>query len=183
MAALESLEIPLGTVLPHFSLFDTEGAHFMDDSAVGRKGLLVVFTCNHCPYAKAVWPRFIRIGTYALSMDVNVLAVNPNINPNYPDDAPSEMKKKIQEWGIPFPYLIDSAQDAARAFKAQCTPDIYLFDKQKKLVYHGRMDDNWQDESKVTRLELKEALDNLIEGKPIPDKQVPSIGCSIKWVS
>jgi thiol-disulfide isomerase/thioredoxin len=183
MAALESLEIPLGTVLPHFRLFDTEGILFTDESAAGRKGLLVVFTCNHCPYARAVWPRFIRIGKEALSRDVNVLAINPNINPKYPDDAPSEMKKKIQEWGIPFPYLIDGKQETARSFKAQCTPDIYLFDERKKLVYHGRMDDNWQDESKVTRMELKEALDHLVDGKPISEKQIPSIGCSIKWVS
>ena len=183
MAATESLEIPLGAILPHFALCDTEGLLFSDDSAAGKKGLLVAFTCNHCPYAKAVWPRFIRIGKYALSMGVNVLAINPNINPQYPDDSPSEMKKKIKEWGIPFPYLIDSKQEAARAFKAQCTPDIYLFDERKKLVYHGRMDDNWQDESKVTKAELKDALEDLLNGKPISEKQIPSIGCSIKWVS
>lgn len=181
MAALESVEIPLGTIMPKFSLRDPDGIIQVSDYAVGKKGLLVVFTCNHCPYAKAVWPRMIRLGRYALEREINVIAINPNINPKYPDDAPDEMRKKMKEWDIPFPYLIDDTQKVARAFDAQCTPDIYLFDAKQKLVYHGRVDDNWQDESKVTKEELKEALSNLAEGKPIPGKQIPSIGCSIKW--
>jgi hypothetical protein len=123
----------------------------------------------------------IRLGAYAQKNGINVLAINPNIHPDYPDDTPDEMRKKIAEWGIPFPYLIDSTQQTAREFKAQCTPDIYLFDTSKKLVYHGRVDDNWQDESKVTKEELKEALENLIAGKPLTGEQFPSIGCSIKW--
>ena len=181
MARLESLDIPLGTKMPKFILRDPDGVIQVSDYALGKKGLLIAFTCNHCPYAKAVWPRIIRLGRYALENDVNVLAINPNINPNYPDDSPDEMRKKIKEWGIPFPYLIDNTQKTAREFKAQCTPDIYLFDASQKLVYHGRVDDNWQDESKVTKEELKEAIENLIFGKPITEKQIPSIGCSIKW--
>jgi len=91
------------------------------------------------------------------------------------------MQKKNKEWGIPFPYLIDNTQKTARDFDAQCTPDIYLFDTEQRLVYHGRVDDNWQEESKVTKEELKEAIAALAEGKPITEKQFPSIGCSIKW--
>jgi len=181
MAHLESVDVPLGTTMPKFILQDTNGVVQISDYLTGKKGLLVVFTCNHCPYAKAVWPRMIRLGRDAVARGVNVVAINPNIHPNYPDDAPAEMAKKVVEWGIPFPYLIDATQNVAHAFDAQCTPDIYLFDAAQKLVYHGRLDDNWQDEAKVTREELKDAIVNLVEGKPIAVKQFPSMGCSIKW--
>jgi peroxiredoxin len=181
MARLESIDVPLGTKMPKFILRDPDGVIHVSDYTFGKKGLLVVFTCNHCPYARAVWPRIIRLGRYAIEQRINVVAINPNINPNYPDDAPVEMSKKIKEWGIPFPYLIDDTQKVAHAFDAQCTPDIYLFNATQKLVYHGRIDDNWQEESKVTKEELKDAISNLSEGKPIAAKQIPSLGCSIKW--
>jgi hypothetical protein len=179
--AIESISVALGTTIPKFILGDPNGVIQVSDYAFGKKGLLVVFTCNHCPYAKAVWPRIIRLGKYAIEKGINVVAINPNINPDYPDDAPGEMRKKISEWGIPFPYLIDETQKVAREFDAQCTPDIYLFDASRKLVYHGRVDDNWKEESQVTKEELKEAVVSLAEGKPISDMQYPSIGCSIKW--
>jgi peroxiredoxin len=182
MARLESINVPLGSLMPKFTLRDPDGVIQVSDYAVGKKGLLVVFTCNHCPYAKAVWPRMIRLGRYALEREINVLAINPNINPKYPDDAPGEMSKKIKEWGIPFPYLVDDTQKVARAFDAQCTPDIYLFNVDQKLVYHGRLDDNWQEEAKVTKEELKDAITAFAEGKPISEKQIPSMGCSIKWL-
>jgi peroxiredoxin len=182
MARIESIEVPLGTTMPKFILKDPEGVIQVSDYTFGKKGLLVVFTCNHCPYAKAVWPRMIRLGRYALEQEIGFVAINPNINPSYPDDAPAEMGRKIKEWGIPFPYLIDDTQKVARAFDAQCTPDIYLFNAEQKLVYHGRLDDNWQDESKVTKEELKEAVTYLAEGRPISAKQFPSMGCSIKWL-
>lgn len=181
MALMYSTDIPLGTQMPAFELKDPFGNVYRSDEMFGEKGLLVVFTCNHCPYAIAVWPRLIRLAEYAKTVGINTVAINPNIHPNYPDDAPEKMAEKIKEWGITFPYLVDETQNTARAFKAQCTPDIYLFDNQKRLVYHGRIDDNWQDESKVTRHELKEAIDNLSQGKPISPVQYPSMGCSIKW--
>jgi hypothetical protein len=137
--------------------------------------------CNHCPYAQAVWPRFIRLAAYAKGMRINTVAINPNINPEYPEDSPAEMKKKIKEWAIGFPYLVDETQDVARAFKAQCTPDIYLYNNDRKLVYHGRVDDNWKDESAVTREELKEALNNHAAGIAVSKDQKPAMGCSIKW--
>jgi len=181
--AIESIEIPLGTVLPPFDLPDTNGTVFHSDRLIGPKGLLVIFTCNHCPYAKAVWPRTITIAQEGQRLGIQTVAINPNINPEYPEDAPSVMKAKIKEWGIPFPYLVDESQEVARAFKAQCTPDIYLFDAAGRLAYHGRVDDNWQDVSKVTRQELKEAVVNTAAGRPASGKQHPSLGCSIKWRS
>jgi len=181
MALMYSVDVPLGTRMPDFELKDPFGNVYKSDDLYGDKGLLVVFTCNHCPYAIAVWPRLIRLSKYAKELGINTVAINPNIHPNYPEDAPEKMIEKIKEWGIPFPYLIDETQEVAKAFKAQCTPDIYLFDKDHKLVYHGRIDDNWQDESKVTKEELKEAITNLAEGKQINPVQYPSMGCSIKW--
>lgn len=181
MALLESVVVPLGSKMPAFEVTDPQGKPYKGDALYGKKGLLIAFTCNHCPYAIAVWPRFIRLAKHARQLGINTAAINPNINPDYPDDAPEKMVQKIKEWGIDFPYLVDESQNVAREFKAQCTPDIYLFNDKKQLVYHGRIDDNWQEESKVTRQELKEALDNLAAGKPVSQPQKPSMGCSIKW--
>lgn len=181
MVLLESIEIPLGTEMPDFELKDPHGKIFKSDCLYAGKGLLVVFTCNHCPYANAVWPRLIKLAGYARDLGINTVAINPNIHPDYPEDAPEKMIEKMVKLGIEFPYLVDETQQTAKAFKAQCTPDIYLFNKEHKLVYHGRIDNNWQDESKVTKEELKEAIVNLANNKPISQKQYPSMGCSIKW--
>lgn len=184
MALLESIFIPIGTQMPSFTLKDPEGKTYKSDDFYGddkNRGLMIAFTCNHCPYAIAVWPRLIRLAKYAKGMRINTIAINPNINPDFPDDSPENMKKKIKELGIDFPYLVDETQQTAKAFKAQCTPDIFLFNQKRELIYHGRIDDNWQDESKITREELKEALNNHAAGLPIDKKQFPSMGCSIKW--
>ena len=162
MALLESMVIPLGTKMPDFQIKDPWGKLFKGNEQYGEKGLLVVFTCNHCPYALAVWSRLIRLAKHARSVGINTLAINPNINPSYPDDAPDKMIEKIKNWGIDFPYLVDATQEVAKSFKAQCTPDIYFFNKDKELIYHGRIDDNWQEEKKVTRQELKEAMDSYV---------------------
>jgi peroxiredoxin len=179
--AIESIEIPLKTKMPTFELKDPFGKVYRSENMFGPKGLVVVFTCNHCPYAKAVWPRLVRLAEYGKSVGVNFVGINPNIHPDYPEDAPEVMKEKIKEWGINFPYLIDDSQQVAASFKAQCTPDIYLFNRQQELVYHGRIDDNWQDETRVTREELKDAITNLVKNQPILGAQFPSLGCSIKW--
>ena len=181
MALLESVVIPLETKMPDFEVKDPHGKLFKSKDLYGSRGLLIVFTCNHCPYALAVWPRLIRLAKHARALGINTVAINPNIHPNYPDDAPDKMILKIKELGIDFPYLVDETQKTAKDFKAQCTPDLYLFNSDKELVYHGRIDDNWQDESKVTKQELKEALDHLSCGKPVSQIQKPSMGCSIKW--
>lgn len=181
MALIESLDIPLGSPMPAFTLKDPDGKNYSGEKLFGKKGLLVAFTCNHCPYALAIWPRLIRLAADAKELGVNTVGINPNIHPDYPEDAPNQMKKKIKEWGIGFPYLVDETQKVAATFKAQCTPDLYLFDSNQKLVYHGQLDDNWQDEKKVKKQILKEAIQNLASGKPILTNQKPSMGCSIKW--
>lgn len=181
MALIESISIPLGTEMPDFRLKDPLGREYDGRSLYGKKGLLVAFTCNHCPYAIAVWPRLVALSKKAAPLGVATVAVNPNINPAYPDDAPPRMAEKIIEWAIPFPYLVDQSQKAARDFKAQCTPDLYLFDAARRLCYHGRLDDNWKDAGAVKQEELWEAVQALAAGKPAPARQAPSMGCSIKW--
>lgn len=181
MALIESSQIQLGSKMPSFRLNDANGISYSSQQLLGKNGLLLAFTCNHCPYAIAVWPRFIELSQYAIKHDINVTAINPNIHPDYPLDSPEEMKIKINEWKIPFPYLVDESQSVARDFDAQCTPDIYLYNGKCELVYHGRIDDNWQNEQKVTKQELKHAIQALASGQSISTNQKPSMGCSIKW--
>ena len=181
MALMESITIALGTKMPEFELKDPASKSFKSDQLYGKKGLLVAFTCNHCPYALAIWPRLIRLAQHAASLGVNTVGINPNLHPDYPEDAPERMKEKIKEWGIHFPYLVDETQEVARIFQAQCTPDLYLFDSNRKLVYHGRLDDNWKEEKQVKKQELKEAIEQLTSGQKIIGKQYSSMGCSIKW--
>ncbi len=181
MALVESVDLPLGSKMPDFELPDPFGKLYKSAELAGEKGLLIVFTCNHCPYAKALWKRFIRLAGYAGEVGINTVAVNPNIHPEYPEDSAEMMKKNIEVLKIDFPYMIDESQEIARQFFAQCTPDIYLYDADSRLVYHGRFDDNWQDEKAVTKEELKEAIENLSRGELVSPYQFPSMGCSIKW--
>ena len=182
MSLMASIKISLGTKIPNFQLSDPNGQMYSSDSLFGEKGLLVVFTCNHCPYANAVWPRLVAIAKDAKQEKIATVAINPNINPDYPDDAPEKMIDKINDLGIDFPYLADETQQVAKDFKAQCTPDVYLFNGNKELVYHGRIDDNWQEEDNVTCHELREVIKALVHGKEIERRQNPSMGCSIKWL-
>ncbi len=181
MALVESTNIKIGNKMPEISLKDPSEKLFTSKSLRGPNGLLVVFTCNHCPYAKAIWPRLINLSRSAKSMGIYTVAINPNINPNYPEDSPENMTKFIRESRVPFPYLVDDTQQTARSYNAQCTPDIYLLDHNETLVYHGRFDDNWKESEKVTSQDLKLALENLALGKPALQHQFPSMGCSIKW--
>ena len=181
MALVESSDIPLGSNMPPFSLPDPEGRVFNSWDCFGEQGLLVVFTCNHCPYAVAQWGRLIRLAQRARHLGVNTVAINPNIHPDYPQDAPEGMRELVGKLRIDFPYLVDGMQKVARAFGAQCTPDPYLFNRDAELVYHGRIDDNWQDEDAVTRHELWDAIEALAAGEALEAQQNPAMGCSIKW--
>ena len=181
MALMESTTVALGTAMPDFKLADPGGRAYEGRALYGPKGLLVAFTCNHCPYAIAVWPRLVRLAAKAKALGVETAAVNPNIHPGYPDDAPAKTTLKIKEWAVTFPYLVDETQAVAREFKAQCTPDLYLYGADRRLAYHGRLDDNWQEEGKVTKEELWDAVQALAAGRPPVTSQRPSLGCSIKW--
>ena len=181
--AVESVKVPLYSEIPSFKLKDAYGKEYSSDELFGSKGLVVIFTCNHCPYAQAIWPRTIELYHKVKDKGINFVAINPNAaNPNYPEDSVEKMKEYIQKWNIPFVYLVDETQEVARRFQAQCTPDIYLYNSEKKLVYHGRFDDNWKDYQNVKSKDLENAINNLLEGKLIDENQYPSIGCSIKWI-
>jgi len=181
MALVASIHVESGWALPDVELKDVDGRRVRLLDQTGRNGLLAAFTCNHCPYALAVWPRLIRYAAAFREKGVNTVAINPNIHPGYPEDSVPAMKDKMAEWGVDFPYLADETQRVARTFDAQCTPDLYLFDKTGKLYYHGRFDDYWKDETKVTQQELAPAVDAMLAGQPAPQPQHPTIGCSIKW--
>ncbi len=181
MVLMKSFDHPLGFGMPDFLLPDPFGNKIGAKQSLGEKGLLIVFNCNHCPYAIAQWPRLVRLAQEARTLGINTIAINANIHPDYPDDAVDRMPATMEKLGIDFPYLVDESQEVAREFKAQCTPDPFLFDAAGRLVYHGRIDDNWQDENAVTSQELKAALQALADGKPIAEPQHPSMGCSIKW--
>lgn len=182
MALVGSIHVAQRSKLPDFSLNDPAGAAHDNRELMGENGLLLVVTCNHCPYAIAVWQRVIRLAKEIRKKGVNTVAINPNIHPDYPADSPAAMQEKIAEWGIDFPYLVDADQSLARALAAQCTPDIYLYNAEGRLYYHGRIDDYWKDESQVTKQELAPAVESMISGQPAPAIQHPTIGCSIKWL-
>ncbi len=179
---LESIPIKLGQKMPAFSCNSPTGESHSSTTLMGAKGLLIVFTCNHCPYAIAIWQRLIKLAQEAAPLGIHTVAINPNIHPNYPDDQPEKMIEKIDEWGISFPYLVDENQSIAKAYQAQCTPDLYLLNRNEELVYHGRLDDNWKNPKDVKQQELRTAILSLSQGLPVSTIQHPSMGCSIKWL-
>ncbi|MDX8398415.1 MAG: thioredoxin family protein [Mariprofundaceae bacterium] len=181
MALVASIHVDLGWDMPDVKLNDSKGQQYALKDCMGENGLVVAFTCNHCPYAIAVWPRLVKHAKALRQQGINMVAINPNIVPELPEDSIPAMQEKLAEWGIDFPYLADETQEVAKTFEAQCTPDLYMFDKSAKLYYHGRIDNYWKDETKVTAQELLPAAEALITGQDAPKVQHPTIGCSIKW--
>ncbi|MBT5856249.1 thioredoxin family protein [bacterium] len=181
MALVESVSIQLGTKMPDFFLATPDEESLSSDSLMGEKGLLVVFTCNHCPYAIAIWDRVIALANEFESKGISTVAINPNIHPGYPEDSSENMTRLIEQRGIEFPYLVDPDQSVARSYDAQCTPDLYLLNTKQELVYHGRLDDNWQRPDQVEKQDLRLAMTALVAGESLLDTQLPSMGCSIKW--
>ncbi|MBO6933882.1 MAG: thioredoxin family protein [Deltaproteobacteria bacterium] len=182
MALAHSKGLPLGSSAPRFEgLMGTDGArHGLDDYA-DAKVLVVVFTCNHCPYAVAYEDRLVALHRDYASKGVQIVAINPNDAERYPDDSLPEMEKRAADKGFEFPYLQDETQEVARAYQAVCTPDPFVFDSDRKLVYAGRIDDSWRDPSAVTTRDLRIALDAVLAGDSVPVEPTPAMGCSIKW--
>ena len=182
MVATASTMMPLGTEAPPFSLPDTEGKTVSLSDFEGAKGYLIMFICNHCPYVKHVQHELARLGKEYQDKGVTVIAINSNDVENYPDDSPEKMAEEVKTQGYTFPYLYDETQEVAKAYGAACTPDFFLFDKNKKLAYRGQLDDSRRGNDKpVTGADLRAALDALLMGKPVPEEQKPSMGCNIKW--
>jgi peroxiredoxin len=173
--------MPLGTPAPAFSLPGVDGKTWSLDSFSDAELLVVVFTCNHCPYAIASEDRLLQLQADYRGKGVRLVAISANDAAKYPDDSFDEMKKRAAEKRFTFPYLYDESQAVARAYDAACTPDIFVFDRDRKLIYNGRIDDNWQKPADVTRRDLRAVLDAALAGKSVDFEHVPSMGCSIKW--
>jgi len=183
MALIKSADIELGKKLEHFVLEDSFGKEYSSKENFGKGGMIIAIMCNHCPYSNAIWKRLQEVSQFAKKLDINTVTINPNIHPNYPEDSPAHMRDKIKEFGITFPYLVDSEQNVSKSLEAVCTPDIFLFDDCGKLYYHGRLDDNWHDSKSVKDEDLREAIISLFGKQPPPSSQINSQGCSIKWIN
>ena len=183
MALTESTMLPLGTKAPEFALPDTiSGRTFTFEEVAGEKGTFVAFICNHCPYVIHVIEELVRVADDYREKGIGTVHISSNDVDKYPVDNPDHMHGFATQHRYTFPYLYDESQATARAYDAACTPDLYLFDAEGKLYYRGRLDGNRPGSGKAPDgSELRAALDNLLAGKPAPEKQYPSAGCNIKW--
>jgi len=184
MSAVNSTMLELGTKAPKFSLRDTvTGEDMKLKDFRGNKALVVMFISNHCPYVKNIKEGLVEYAKDYMPKGVGIVAISSNDVENYPDDSPEKMKKEAEKYGYPFPYLYDETQEVAKAYRAACTPDIYLFDQKHELKYRGQFDDSRPGNDKpVTGKDLRDATDLVLLGEDIPkDQQKPSTGCNIKW--
>lgn len=181
MVLLYSEKTKLGLTAPLFDLEGVDGKRYTLSCFQSQKVLVVMFICNHCPYVKAIEDRILALTRSYQGKSVQFVGICSNDSKDYPDDSPSNLKKRWLEKAYSFPYLIDSTQDVARQYGAVCTPEFYVFNESRELVYHGQFDDNWKSPEAVTKESLREAVDLTLKGvKPSAD-QISSMGCSIKW--
>lgn len=184
MTLTPSTMLSLGTKAPQFSLPDVVSGKTVSLSDFSqKKALLVMFICRHCPFVRHVQKEIARIGQDYREKSIGIIAISANDIKVYPEDAPENLKKQAEDLGFVFPYLYDESQDVAKTYTAACTPDFFLFDKERKLVYRGQLDDSrpgklWV---KVSGHDLRAAIDAVLEGKSVSQKQKPSMGCNIKW--
>ncbi|NVB38170.1 thioredoxin family protein [Pseudenhygromyxa sp. WMMC2535] len=183
MALTPSRMIPLGTEAPAFELPDPNGQRVsLDALCEASKGVLVVFMCNHCPYVKHLADALAKLGRELPVRGVAMVGINSNDFETYPADNPAAMAAEIEARGYTFPYLVDEDQSVARAYQAACTPDFFLFDGRRRLVYRGELDDSRPGNGlPVTGASLGAAVDAMLAGEPVAEEQIPSMGCNIKW--
>ena len=183
MARTESTMLGLGTEAPGFELPDvTSGKTIGPDFFAGKKALLVIFLSRHCPYVQHVQKELARLGQDYAAQSAGIVAISPNFVGDYPDDAPARLAEMAAELGIPYPICYDESQEVAKAYQAACTPDFFLFDAARKLVYRGQFDDARPGNGvPVTGRDLRAAIDALLAGRAVATAQRPSIGCNIKW--
>ena len=183
MALTPSTMLALGTKAPDFTLPDVVSGRTISLSTfAGKKALLVMFICRHCPYVVHVREELAKLGRDYAGKDVGIVAISSNDAANYPDDAPDQLKAMAKELGLTFPFCYDETQQTARAYTAACTPDFFLFGPDRRLVYRGQLDDSRPGNGKpVTGRDLRAAIDAALGGKPVSPTQMPSMGCNIKW--
>ena len=178
------MDLPLGTKAPDFRLPDTNGKTVSLSDFANAPALLVMFICNHCPYVIHIRSEIAKLAREYQAKGVAVVAISSNDAVNYPADNPQKMKDEARNAGYNFPYLFDETQEVAKAYRAACTPDFFLFDQNQKLVYRGQFDDSRPRTATsvpVTGKDLRAALDAILSGRPVGDTQKPSMGCNIKW--
>jgi peroxiredoxin len=174
--------LPLGTEAEDFSLTNVDGQTLSFADVAGERGTVLMFICNHCPFVKHVANELAAIGYEYMPKGVGMVAINSNDVAAHPADSPEQMIHESEQRGYSFPYLFDETQEVAKTYGAACTPDFYLFDGNHKLVYRGQLDGSRPDSGvPVTGEDLRKAIDALLESRPLPQPQHPSIGCNIKW--
>lgn len=182
MALTPSTMLPLGTPLPAFRLPDPHGKLVSSDEFAGAPALLVMILCNHCPYVKHVADGIARFASDYAAKGLAMVAINANDAAGYPEDSPAKMAEEAARRGYPFPYLYDESQAVAKAFRAACTPEFYLFDRERRLAYRGQLDGSRPgNRIPVTGADLRAAADAVLAGRPAPADQKPSVGCNVKW--
>jgi peroxiredoxin len=173
--------LKIGSSMPEFNLKGIDGKYYSPGTYNDKKALVIIFSCNHCPYVQAYEDRIISIQKDYEERGVTLLAINSNDDTQYEEDSFQNMVKRAEGKGFNFPYLRDEDQAIAKKFDASHTPEIFVFDDKRKLVYHGKIDDNWKDPEKVNSKYLRSALDEMLCGKEISVPETYSIGCTIKW--
>ena len=182
MVAVNSTMLPLGSRMPPFELPDPWGQLLSSDIFRDAPGVLVMFICNHCPYVKHIRSRLAEVTKDLAGKGLPVVGINSNDAEQFPDDSPAAMKAEIEQHGYSFPYLVDADQSVAKAFRAACTPDFFLFDRNGRLAYRGQFDGSRpRNGLPVTGADLVAAAEAVLAGRPVPPNQRPSIGCNIKW--
>ncbi len=183
MARTPSTMLDLGTRLPEFSLSNPEGEAFTTENLTIPHALVVMFICNHCPFVIHVQKELVALTQEYSKKDIQFVGINSNDSINYPDDGPEKMITEKKRVGYSFPYVFDKSQSVAKQFRAACTPDFYIFGKQKKLIYRGQMDDSRPgNDIPPSGSALKNALDAVLSGTPVSAVQKTSLGCNIKWI-
>jgi peroxiredoxin len=183
MVKTASTMLPLGTQAPKFCLPNVDGSQVSLEDLSDGKALVVMFICNHCPFVKHIASQLVKLHDDYGPKGVRFVGISSNDVQSYPEDSPEAMKAEARAQGYQFPYLYDESQKVARAYHAACTPDIFVFDRNQKLVYRGQIDDSRPGNGKpVTGSDLRAALDAILAGTPVAAQQIPSIGCNIKWI-
>ena len=173
----------IGDSLKHFELISTEGKMVNSYDFADKYALLVIVSCNHCPYAQAYWSRLISLANKYEEDNLGVVAISANDAKTYPQDGPVAMKQLHSQLSMPFPYLYDEQQSVVNSLGAQRTPEVFLFNSKRELVYKGCIDDNWENPNAVMQVYLEDAIEYTLDGLEIDYPDVPAVGCSIKWKS
>ena len=171
----------LGSSMPSFELPDLKGSIWNSNQIDQAPAKVIMFICGHCPYVQAIEERLVQLGKDLNAKGIPVVGICSNDGDEYPEDSPEALLKRSEELNYSFPYLIDATQEVAKNFDAVCTPDFFVYDKENRLAYRGRLDDSWKEPSKVKTEELKTATLGIAKGENLTTEQIPSMGCSIKW--